>query len=66
MEVFDLLPLGAIIDGNILCIHGGLSPDIKTIDQMRLIERNIEIPHEGGFCDLMWSDPDDVDTWFVS
>ena len=31
-DVFDYLPLGAIIDGKILCIHGGLSPEIKTID----------------------------------
>jgi serine/threonine-protein phosphatase 6 catalytic subunit len=32
MDVFDLLPLGALIDSNILAIHGGLSPDIRTID----------------------------------
>lgn len=66
MEVFDLLPIGALIDNKILCIHGGLSPDIRTIDQIRTIERNIEIPHEGSFCDLMWSDPDDIDTWVMS
>jgi diadenosine tetraphosphatase ApaH/serine/threonine PP2A family protein phosphatase len=59
-DVFDFLSLGAIVDGRMLCIHGGLSPYIKTIDQIRLIERNGEIPSEGPFCDLMWSDPDDV------
>jgi diadenosine tetraphosphatase ApaH/serine/threonine PP2A family protein phosphatase len=32
VDVFDYLPLGAIVDGKVLCIHGGLSPDIKTID----------------------------------
>ena len=31
-------------------VHGGLSPDIVTLDQMRLIDRNQEIPHEGAFC----------------
>ncbi|BBG94718.1 Calcineurin-like metallo-phosphoesterase superfamily protein [Prunus dulcis] len=48
-DVFDYLTLSAIIDGTVLCVHGGLSPDIRTIDQIRVIERNCEIPHEGHF-----------------
>lgn len=47
-------------------MHGGLSPDIRTLDQIRLLSRAQEIPHEGAFCDLMWSDPDDVENWAVS
>jgi len=66
MEVFDLLPIGAIIDGEVLCLHGGLSPETRTIDQIRTIERNVEIPHDGPFCDLMWSDPDNIETWVLS
>lgn len=66
IDVFDHLPIGALIDGEVLCIHGGLSPEIKTIDQMRIIDRKVEIPHEGPFCDLMWSDPDDIETWVIS
>lgn len=66
MEVFDLLPIGALIDGEVLCLHGGLSPEIKTIDQIRTLERNLEIPHDGPFCDLVWSDPDNIDTWVLS
>ncbi|KAJ1507501.1 Serine/threonine-protein phosphatase 6 catalytic subunit [Coelomomyces lativittatus] len=65
-HVFDLLCLGAIIDGRVFCVHGGLSPDIRTLDQIRTIQRNKEIPHDGGFSDLMWSDPDDTDTWAIS
>src|SRR5689334_17848787 len=61
-EVFDYIPLACVIDGEVLCVHGGLSPDITTIDQIRLLERNQEIPHEGPFCDLMWSDPEDIET----
>ncbi|KAF8335794.1 Metallo-dependent phosphatase-like protein [Cantharellus anzutake] len=64
--VFDLMNLAAIIDGTALCVHGGLSPDIRTLDQIRVISRAQEIPHEGAFCDLMWSDPDEVETWAVS
>ena len=65
-DVFDFLPLAAIVDDRILCIHGGLSPDIRTIDQIRTIDRNMEIPHDGAFSDLMWSDPADIETWEIS
>lgn len=66
MDVFDLFPIAALIDEKILCIHGGLSPLIRTVDKIRSIQRNMEIPHEGPFCDLMWSDPDNVDSWVIS
>ena len=65
-EVFDSLGIAAIIEGKIFCVHAGLSPDIKTLDQIRLFERRMEIPHEGPFCDLMWSDPEDIETWALS
>ncbi len=65
-ELFDWCPLAAVVDGRVLCVHGGLSPEVRTIDQMRLIDRKQEIPHAGAFCDLMWSDPDDIETWAVS
>ena len=77
-QVFDFLTMAAIIDGSVLCLHGGLSPEVRTLDQIRVIARAQEIPHEGAFCDLMWSDPDghilafslclivDIQTWAVS
>jgi len=65
-EVFDYLALAAIIDEKVLCVHGGLSPDLRTIDNIRTIDRRMEIPHEGAFCDLMWSDPEDIDSWAAS
>ncbi|GME91920.1 unnamed protein product [Ambrosiozyma monospora] len=36
------------------------------LDQIRVLSRAQEVPHEGGFCDLVWSDPDNVDTWAIS
>jgi len=65
-QVFDYLTLAALVDGRVLGVHGGLSPDIRTLDQIRTIPRNQEIPHEGAFCDLMWSDPEDIETWQMS
>ena len=65
-EVFDYLSLGAIINNNIFCVHGGLSPDVNTIEEIRAIDRKQEVPHEGAMCDLLWSDPDDVEKWSLS
>ncbi|OAA55809.1 tor signaling pathway phosphatase [Niveomyces insectorum RCEF 264] len=65
-QVFDFLVLAAIVDGTVLCVHGGLSPEIRTIDQIRVVARAQEIPHEGAFCDLVWSDPEEISTWAVS
>ena len=62
-EVFDYLSLGALIDEKVFCIHGGLSPDLNEMDEIELIDRKQEVPHEGIMCDLMWSDPDDGPGW---
>lgn len=52
--------------GAVLCVHGGLSPLIDTVDKIRLIDRKQEVPHEGAMCDLLWSDPDDIEGWGLS
>ena len=59
----DYLPIGALIDNSIFCVHGGLSPELSSLDQIRLIDRFQEIPHLGPFPDLLWSDPSDILTW---
>jgi hypothetical protein len=52
-DVFDYLPIGAVIDNKVLCIHGGLSPTISTIDQMKLLNRKVEIPTTGVLCGII-------------
>ncbi|KAL6719056.1 phosphoprotein phosphatase PP4 catalytic subunit [Lecanora helva] len=52
--------------GAVLCVHGGLSPLIESVDKIRLLDRKQEVPHEGAMCDLLWSDPDDIEGWGLS
>ncbi|KAK4181822.1 putative Serine/threonine-protein phosphatase PP-X [Triangularia setosa] len=52
--------------GAVLCVHGGLSPLIDNVDKIRLLDRKQEVPHEGAMCDLLWSDPDEIDGWGLS
>eukprot|EP00045_Choanoeca_perplexa_P001623 m.20948 g.20948 ORF g.20948 m.20948 type:complete len:308 (+) comp11074_c0_seq1:85-1008(+) len=65
-EVFDYLSLAAVINHKVLCVHGGLSPSISSLDQIRTIERQTEVPSDGPMCDLLWSDPADTNGWSVS
>jgi len=65
-DLFDHLPLAALIDGQIFCPHGGLSPSFATLDEVRELERFNEVPHQGPICDLLWSDPEEREGWGVS
>ncbi|KAG5358846.1 putative serine/threonine-protein phosphatase C22H10.04 [Yarrowia sp. C11] len=58
-DLFDYLTLSVVIDNSIFCVHGGLSPTIHSIDQIKVVDRFREIPHEGPIADLVWSDPDE-------
>jgi len=54
------LPVAAIVDEKIFCCHGGLSPDLQSMEQIRRIMRPTDVPDQGLLCDLLWSDPDKV------
>ncbi|KZP17486.1 serine/threonine protein phosphatase 2B [Athelia psychrophila] len=57
MESFCSLPLAAVMNKQFLCIHGGLSPELNTLDDIRAIDRFREPPTHGLMCDILWSDP---------
>ncbi|MEQ2196489.1 Serine/threonine-protein phosphatase PP1-beta catalytic subunit, partial [Xenoophorus captivus] len=63
-DCFNCLPIAAIVDEKIFCCHGGLSPDLQSMEQIRRIMRPTDVPDTGLLCDLLWSDPDkDVQGW---
>ncbi|KAJ7647052.1 Metallo-dependent phosphatase [Roridomyces roridus] len=57
-DMFDFLTLSVVIDDRVFCVHGGLSPSIHSIDQIKVLDRFREIPPDGPIADLVWSDPD--------
>ncbi|KAK6935448.1 Serine-threonine protein phosphatase, N-terminal, partial [Dillenia turbinata] len=63
-DCFNCLPVAALIDEKIICMHGGLSPDLKNLDQIRNIARPVDVPDQGLLCDLLWADPDkELEGW---
>jgi serine/threonine-protein phosphatase 2A catalytic subunit len=65
-DLFDYFPLTALVENQIFCLHGGLSPSVDALDHIRQLDRVQEVPHEGPMCDLLWSDPDDRAGWGIS
>jgi len=63
-DVFNCLPVCGCIDDKVICMHGGLSPEINSMDQIRQLVRPTDVPDCGLLCDLLWSDPDkDIQGW---
>eukprot|EP00033_Pygsuia_biforma_P001875 GCRY01002096.1.p1 GENE.GCRY01002096.1~~GCRY01002096.1.p1 ORF type:complete len:397 (-),score=87.75 GCRY01002096.1:1218-2312(-) len=66
-DLFDHLPLAALVENKIFCVHAGLSPELKSINDIRRLKRPQDIPEEGLLCDLLWADPSpDCRSWAPS
>lgn len=61
IDTFNCLPIASIVAGKIFCVHGGLSPSLSHMDDIRLIARPTDVPDYGLLNDLLWSDPADID-----
>lgn len=57
-DCFNVLPVCAVVEDRILCMHGGLSPELHDLEQLHHIVRPTDVPDTGLLCDLLWSDPD--------
>ncbi|KAK5109091.1 hypothetical protein LTR62_007548 [Meristemomyces frigidus] len=62
VDTFNTLPIAAIVAGKIFCVHGGLSPSLSHMDDIRNIARPTDVPDYGLLNDLLWSDPADMDS----
>ena len=56
-ELFDSIPIAAVVGGSVFCVHGGLAEGAMTLDAIEKINRFVEIPVSGPLCDLLWADP---------
>ena len=65
IDLFNVLPITALIENRILCMHGGLAYGLKKVEELKIIRRPTDIPDEGILCDLVWSDPSEElpDCW---
>ncbi|OBZ90118.1 Serine/threonine-protein phosphatase PP-Z [Choanephora cucurbitarum] len=61
VDVFNTLPIAALVAGKIFCVHGGLSPSLHSMDDIRQIQRPTDVPDYGLLNDLLWSDPADIE-----
>ncbi|KAK0618075.1 Metallo-dependent phosphatase-like protein [Bombardia bombarda] len=61
IDTFNTLPIAAIVAGKIFCVHGGLSPALSHMDDIRNIARPTDVPDYGLLNDLLWSDPADME-----
>jgi len=57
ISCFDCIPVASLVESKILCMHGGLSPDLKSFEEIKKINRPTKVPDQGLLCDLLWSDP---------
>eukprot|EP00929_Paragymnodinium_shiwhaense_P071668 TRINITY_DN36418_c0_g1_i1.p1 TRINITY_DN36418_c0_g1~~TRINITY_DN36418_c0_g1_i1.p1 ORF type:complete len:303 (-),score=45.73 TRINITY_DN36418_c0_g1_i1:441-1349(-) len=63
-DCFNCLPVSAVVDDRILCMHGGLSPELSHLEQIKRVVRPTDVPDTGLLCDLLWSDPEkEVSGW---
>eukprot|EP00611_Tribonema_gayanum_P020032 TRINITY_DN3585_c0_g1_i1.p2 TRINITY_DN3585_c0_g1~~TRINITY_DN3585_c0_g1_i1.p2 ORF type:complete len:394 (-),score=159.43 TRINITY_DN3585_c0_g1_i1:373-1554(-) len=63
-DCFNCLPVAAIVEEKIFCMHGGLSPELNEMEQIKRVLRPTDVPDTGLLCDLLWSDPDrDTTGW---
>jgi serine/threonine-protein phosphatase 4 catalytic subunit len=65
-EIFDYFTISALVEERVFCVHGGLSPSILTLDQIRKIHKQQDVTLSGAMSDILWSDPEEIEGWRFS
>ncbi|KAI6192140.1 Serine/threonine-protein phosphatase [Aphelenchoides bicaudatus] len=68
IDVFNWIPLAALLNKSVFCMHGGISPHLQTLDEVAKIQRPSIVPPYGLACDLVWADPNEenLEGWAMS
>lgn len=67
-KCFEWLPLGAVIEDRILCLHGGIGGELRSIADIDALQRPLKVAQmpetavEQRVTDILWSDPSDSDS----
>jgi serine/threonine-protein phosphatase 2B catalytic subunit len=59
MDSFDMVPIACVVNGKFLALHGGISPELRSLEDIKKVDRFKEPPRQGLLCDLLWADPVD-------
>ncbi|CAE7486105.1 PPH22, partial [Symbiodinium pilosum] len=65
-DCFDHMPLAAVVNEKILCVHSGFSPELEDLQELRDLDRHRDYGHEGPMADMLWSDPEDRTGWNIA
>lgn len=64
IDIFRVLPLAAVVNEKVFCVHGGIAPDLKSLGDIRRIRRPLDVRTNKLVTDILWSDPQRRDTEF--
>lgn len=63
-ETFTYLPIAAVIENEMFCVHGGICPNLSGLSQIQLVQRPINVNKSNLIWNVLWADPTTVHSMF--